>query len=242
MRQAEEAEITARREVDVQSQNAAQMVGLRTAEKDKEVGIANEQAQQSIKEQQRVTKEKEMAIMQVSVVKTAEITKEASLVQADEMRQTSIINADGDKQKTILIADGHLGAKEREAKGIEFEGSARASAETAMQLAPVTAQITLAKEIGENGNYQKYLITIRQVEKDEKVGIAQAEALTEADVKVISNTGDPVSGMNSVMDLFTSKGGTNLGAMLEGIVQSPNGKAVIERFITGGSGDDDLTI
>ena len=45
--------------MDVQRQDAEQQVGLRTAEKDKAVGIANEQANQEIQAQAKTTAEKE---------------------------------------------------------------------------------------------------------------------------------------------------------------------------------------
>ncbi len=58
-----------------------------------------------------------------------------------------------------------------------------------MQLAPVQAQIVLAKEIGNNEGYQKYLITIEQVKANESVGIEQAKALSHAELKIIANAG-----------------------------------------------------
>ncbi len=99
-----------------------------------------------------------------------------------------------------------------------------------MQLAPVQAQIELAKEIGQNDGYQNYLVAIESISAGETVGIEQAKALTQADVKVISNTGKPVDGMSNVMDLFSSKGGTHMGAMLEGLAQSEQGRSFLERM------------
>ena len=98
-----------------------------------------------------------------------------------------------------------------------------------MQLAPVQAQIALAKEIGENKSYQEYLVTIRRVEAEQVVGIEQAKALQKAEIKVISNTGDPVKGVGSVMELFSANGGTKLGAMLEGLAQTEQGAAIINK-------------
>lgn len=219
IKEAEIAEIEARRERDIQDQQALQAVGERTAEKEKAVGIANEQAQQDIKEQQRITKEKEMAVVKVNDVKRAEITKDMNVVKADE-----------DKQTTILRAEGDLEAKKKEAEGIKVEGEAKADAERAMQLAPVEAQIVLAKEIGENQGYQTYLLGVENINAYKIVGVEQAEALKVSDIKIIANTGDPVSGVNNVMDLFSSKGGTDLGAMLEGLAQSDYGQKVLDKY------------
>ena len=219
MKKAEIAEIEAKRERDVQDQQAMQVVGERTAEKVKAIGIADEVAAQEIKAQQKVTKEKEMAVIQVEQVRNAAITKEANIVKANE-----------DKATTVIVAEGKLEETKKESEGIAIEGAARAEAEKMMQLAPVQAQIELAKEIGQNDGYQNYLVAIESISAGETVGIEQAKALTQADVKVISNTGKPVEGMSNVMDLFSSKGGTHMGAMLEGLAQSEQGKSFLERM------------
>ncbi len=230
IKNAEIAEIDARRERDIRDEQAQQAVGERTAEKVKMVGIANEQAQQEIKEQQRVTKEKEMAVIKVNDVKRAEITKDVNVVKADEDKQTTILRAEGDKESTVIRADGDLQAKKKEAEGIQVEGQARAEAERAMQLAPVNAQIELAREIGENQGYQTYLLGVESIEAAKVVGIEQAQALKAADVKIITNAGDPVQGMKNVMDLFSAKGGTNMGAMLEGLAQTEQGQQLLEKL------------
>lgn len=219
MKKAEIAEIEAKRERDVQDQQAMQVVGERTAEKVKAIGIADEVAAQEIKAQQKVTKEKEMAVIQVEQVRQAAIAKEANIVKANE-----------DKATTVIVAEGKLEETKKESEGIAIEGAARAEAEKMMQLAPVQAQIELAKEIGQNDGYQNYLVAIESIGAGETVGIEQAKALTNADVKVISNTGKPVEGMSNVMDLFSSKGGTHMGAMLEGLAQSEQGKSFLERM------------
>lgn len=232
-RLAEVAEIEARREVDVQKQTALQTVGLRTIESERQVELQRQAKTQAVKEQEKLTKEKEMNVLQVENIRRAEITKEVSIVQAQQNQQTAILAAEGQKKTTVLQAEGQLESKKRESEGITLEGTARADAEKAMQLAPVQAQITLAKEIGSNESYQKYLVTIRQVESNQAVGIAQAAALAKADVKVISNTGTPVAGIGNVMELFSSKGGTEIGAMLEGLAQTEGGQKLITKFVGG---------
>lgn len=219
MKKAQIAEIDAQRDTETQKQVALQMIGLQTAKKDQEVGVAQEKMQQEVKEQQRITQEKEMAVLSVTQTQHAEIDKNVNIIRAEQEKQT-----------TILIAEGGLESKKREAEGVAIEGKARAEAEKAMQLAPIQAQIELAKEIGNNAEYQKYLITIRQVEAGQAVGTTQARALEKANIKIIANTGEPVNGLNNVMELFSSKGGTNLGAMLEGLAQSEVGKGLIDKI------------
>jgi len=219
---AAQAEIDANREVDLQAQEAQRQTGLNKAKVDQEVGIANEKAAQEIKEQARVTKEKDMAILQVATVKQAEITRASQVVLAGQ-----------DKETAIIRAEGALEAQRREAEGIEAIGKANAEAAKAMQMAPVQAQIALAQEIGGNEKYQQYLITVREIEAKEKIGIEQANALTDADVKVIATAGDAPKGIASVGEMFTPKGGVAIASMLEGLVQTPEGEALMGK-LTGG--------
>lgn len=212
------AEIDAQRDTETQKQVALEAVGMRTAQKDMEIGIAQQAANQAIKEQQRITQEKEMAITRVNQETQAEITKNVSITQAEQNKQTMILNA-----------DGNLESRKRDAEAIQVQGLAKAEAEKALQLAPVKAQIELAKEIGENTGYQNYLVTIRTIEANQMVGIEQARALERANVKIIANTGEPVAGMKSVMDLFTPKGGTSIGAMLEAVAQTDIGEKILNK-------------
>jgi len=239
---AQNAEIDAQREVEINKQLAAEQVGIKTAEKDKAVGIANEKSQQDIKTQQKITTEKAMEVARVENVKAAEIAKEVNIVQAEERKQTDVISAEGQKQrdvisaegqkqKTTLIAEGNLEAQKREAEGLLVNGQAKAEAEKLLQLAPVEAQIVLAKEIGENQSYQQYLITIRQVEANQAIGVEQARSLEKADIKVIANSGTVTGGIQSLGDLFTSQGGQNVGAALEGLANSEVGKQLLDKFI-----------
>lgn len=216
---AQMAEINAQREVDVRKQEAEQMVGERTAEKKRVVGIADQKSRQEVLAEEKVTAERDMDVKRVGMVKLAEITKAQQIVAAEQDRDTK-----------VLVAEGNLEAKKREAEGIEIEGAAKAKAETAMQLAPVQAQITLAKEIGENERYQQYLVGLKAIEAQVQIGVAQAEAIGEADLKVIANAGTPTEGVSNLMQLFSSKGGTEMAAMVEAFAQSPLGKGLLGKI------------
>lgn len=240
----EVAEITARQVVELQKQDAAQAVGLRAIEAKREVSLSEQEMAQALKDKEKITKEKEMEVLKVQELGKANITKGVSITQAEQAKETAIIAAEGSKQTTlinasaakenmVLTAQGKLESVKMEATGIEAVGTAKATSEKLMQLAPVEAQITLAKEIGGNAEYQKYLITIEQVAAAKAVGVESAKALNAAEIKIISNTGDPVSGLNSIRDLFTSKGGIQLGALLEGLSSTDVGGKLVEKF-TGG--------
>ena len=238
-RLAELAEIDARRTVDVQRQDAEQQVGLRTAQKDREVGIAREQTQQEVKSAAKVTAERDMEVKKVQDVRTAEIQREVAEVEAQRDKAVAVVNAqaakevqvvgaEAEKQATTTRAEGVLAAALKEADGIKARGEAAAAAEQAMLLAPVEAQIKLATEIGSNPAYQQYLVTIRQVEAGQVVGVEMAKAMQQADMKVIANGGDIQQGIGKLGDMFTPAGGTKLSGMLAALGQTAEGKRIID--------------
>lgn len=230
-RKAQEAEIEANRSVQVQQQEANQAVGLKTIEAKQNVALSEQEMQQRIKEKQKETKEKEMAVLQVEHVRTAEINKSTSVIKAQQEQQTAIIaaeanlevqkkRAEADLEVQKKSAEGQLVLKLKEAEGIAAEGKSRAEAEKAMQLAPVEAQIVLAKEIGENQSYQQYLVTVRQIEANQAVGLEQAKALSNAQIKVVANTGEG-SGL-----------GAQIGGLLENLSVGDTASALIGKVVS----------
>ena len=229
------AEIAATQIEEVRQQEKLELVGRRTAEKDQEVGIANQKAHQQIQSEAKITREREMDVLKVQVVRQAEIDKEALIVAAAQDKETTIIKAEGQKQRTIELAEGVLGQQKREAEGKLAVGTAEAEAKRLAEMAVVSPQIALAQEIGENEGYQTYLVQIRDVEMNEAVGIEQAKALQAAGIKVIATTGGGVSsGVSSIGDLFTAKGGTAIGAAVEGLANTPAGARVLDAIGVGG--------
>lgn len=241
-RLAEVAEIDNKQQRDVREQEAKQIVGQREALQVKEVGIAQEKAKQDIAQEAAVTKQRDMQVLSVATQRQAEINRDAAIVKAEENKQTTVIaaqaakevaitKAEGEKQNITLIADGKLAEAKREAEGIQAKGEAQGKADTAINLATVTPQITLAKEIGGNDGYQKYLVDIRNVEKEEAIGVANAGALEQAEIKVIATGGNVPGGLASIGDLFSAKGGVGLGAALEGFAATEEGQRVLGALI-----------
>ncbi|MCZ6102701.1 SPFH domain-containing protein [Campylobacter ureolyticus] len=246
------AEIEAVQVTEVKQQDANKIVGLKTVENEREVAISKELANQLIKDQEKITKEKEMEVVRVKDVKEAEIKKQVEIVRAEQdqrkieidaearknakikdaeaIKENQILVAQGDKEKQFLAAAALLEMKDKEAQGTLKIGSAEAEALRLKELAPVNAQIELAREIGENEGYQTYLISIKQIEANRDIGLEQAKALSNADLKIIANEGNVASGVNKIGDVLSSKGGTNLASMLEGLNQSEIGKKIIDKF------------
>ena len=238
IQEAETKEIEAKRQIALSRTEAEQQVGIREAEKEKTIGIANEQNKQEVQLEAKLTTERQMEVQKVQNVRQAEIDKEVATVRAEQdknvqvvnaeaAKQAQIIKAQAEKESTVQIADGNLAATLKNAEGIQAEGTAKAEAEKALLLAPVNAQLTLAKEIGENQSYQAYLIEVRKVEATQAVGIEMAQAMSKADLKVIANSGSVQNGVASLGDIFTPAGGTSIAGMLEALSQTDTGKALI---------------
>lgn len=229
---AQVAEVEAMQTVETRKLEAQEVVGKRKAEADKQIGIATQQAQQLIKEEEKNTAVKAMAIVEVNSVRQAEITRSTQIILADQSKQVLVTNSNATKEQTVILADGNLEAAKRNAEAIEVQGNAKGAAETALLMAPVNSQITLAKEIGANKEYQTYLISVRTIEANQAVGIEQAKALTAAEIKVIANSGSMVDGVSNVMEMFSAKGGTQLGGMLEALKNTEVGAKFIDTFTT----------
>jgi len=252
-RKAEQAELEAQKNIAVtrsETQKAAgeanaksqQAIGIANAEATKKAGIAEQNSISDIAEAERATKLQQMEVIKVAEIKQAEIDKEREIIEAEKRKRTVAISAEADKFKVETDADAHLAAKRKEAEGVQAvgeaeakviaaKGNSEAEAEKANQLASVTAQTELAKEIGENQPYQDYLISVKNVDKDEVVEVAKAEAmaraLESADLKILANSGDVQSGMSKFTDILSSKGGSQINGLLESFKQTDEGKALL---------------
>jgi flotillin len=250
---AQQAELTARQEVDVtkaETERVAgeaqarsmQAIGIAKAEAAKKAGIAEQQSISDIAQAERATAEQQMEVIKVNQVKQAEIDKEREIILAEQEKQKMEIKAQADKYRIETEASAALEAKRKEAEAVKTVGSAEAEiikakgiseaeAKKAMELAGVTAQTTLAQEIGENKSYQEYLIKIKEVEVSQVIGVAQyesiAKALAAADLKLLVNSGDVHSGINKLSDLFSAKGASQLNGLVEGLKQTDEGAGLM---------------
>lgn len=225
---AREAEISAKQSVDIREQEAAETVGKKKAEVSANVGIEQEKAAQKVKEEARTTKEKEMAVIEVEKTRNAEIEQKAKVIAAETAKQEKEIAANAEKSQAVIKSEGERTAAENNAEAIKSVGEAKADAEKKMQMASVEAQTALAKEIGENEGYQKYLVETRQIEANEKVGMEQAKNIQGADIKIIAGAGSVTEGIGKATDVMSPKGGFALGSMLESFASTPEGKALTD--------------
>jgi flotillin len=251
---ASQAEIEAHQMVEVRQADAFQKVGEKKAESEKNVGIAQEKSKQEVQEEAKLTKTKEMAVFEVATVRKAEIEKRAVVVNAEAEKEAAIVKSEAQRQSAIVISEGEKTSAENiasatkakgfanaeviqktkaaEAEGIKATSLAEAEGEKAMQLASVTAQKELAAAIGENQGYQQYLVTIKQVEAQQAIGVEQAKNIGHADIKIIANAGTIEEGISEATKLFSSKLGQNIAATLEGLAQTDLGRAALDKILS----------
>lgn len=236
------AEIEAVKEADMKKQNAEREVGEKQAEKQKLIGIAQQVSLQEVASETKITREKEMEVKKVEQVNQANINKEQALIDADREKQMRTIAAEAlkleqeQKAEADLItqsksAEGKLVEMTKNAAGIKAEGASKAEAEKLMQVALVSGAIELATKIATSPEYMQYLQNIEAIKASQNVGTANAEALKWADLKILANGGSVDKGMNSLLDVFSGKGGAAMASMLENLNNSDLGKDLIGKFL-----------
>lgn len=246
---AQEAEIMAKQEIEIKQQEAVQQVGLRKAEVEKEVGIANQKQQQEVQTQAKVTAEKEMEVKKVREVQAAEIEKQAATVKANQDKEVTKVNAEASvikaeaDQKVVVVsaeatktqvelkAEADLTAATNEAKGMEAKGSATAKARDLLEKAQVAGQIELFNKVNKDKEYQNFLVKQRQVEAMEKIGVEQAKNLSGADIKIFANAGSVSDGVTQAGKILNPKTGLDLGSMLESFASTPVGEEITKTVI-----------
>ena len=250
MRQANEAEISAEKDIKLRQQEARQEVGLRQAKVEQEIGIAQEEAKQKVQEQAKLTAEKQMEVKRVNEVNAAEIEKQANVVKAEGEKNVievnaeaavakatadknvKILNAEASKQEVELNADAELKVATNNAKGTELKGKADAEAKKLLEVANVAGQIELAQKIGENKEYQEFLINQKKVEALAEVGKEQARNLGKADIKIFANAGNVTDGINKAAGVFSSQNGLNIGSLLEALKSTPAGEELVNGVLS----------
>lgn len=259
---AEQAEMEAQKEIaitraeterisgEAQAQSK-QAIGIAQAQAVKMKGIAEQESFSEIAKAEKLAAEEKMSVVKVNQIRQAEINKENAIILTEQQKRQIEIEAEANKFKVETEAGAQLEAKKKEAEAIKMVGSAEAEVIKAkgvseaeskkqMELANVTAQTTLAKEIGENESYQNYLIKIREVEITGEVNKVQyqslATALKEAELKVLVNSGDVNSGLGKFSDILSSKGGAAANGLFESLKQTAEGAGLVsllEKFTSG---------
>lgn len=236
---AEAAKLTEEKNMEV-----IRVTSVQQAQIDKETQIINAERQ---RETEIIDAEKEKRKVEVATdafkyqkETNADAAKYQVEKDADAAKYQIETAAAAALAQSIKNAEGIAAEGQAEATVIEAKGTATAKALEKEQLASVTAQTTLATEIGENKPYQEYLIKIKEVEVSQVVEVAKAEALATAlqgaDLKILTNSGDVHSGVNSLGGLLSAKGGSQINGLLESLKQTEEGRGLLEMLnkFTGG--------
>jgi len=209
------------REAKIKEAENREMASVRELLEKQKVDAQAEASKVEVAKQEEKAKEAHFKVVKVEEIKRAEIDKEKAKVVAEQIKEVALIKAnelkdaeeinkqqkklsgEGDKIKAEEIAKGNA-AKARE------EGLAEAEAIEAKGLAEAKAKNELQKALNLFGDDAiKALIAEKEVAKDEAIGIATAQALANAEVKVFSGS--------------DNRGGFDLGKTLSALqVADPN--------------------
>lgn len=253
--ESEEAKAKSEQAIGIAKAESEKAVGVAKATTLKETGIAEQKSKADVAEATQKTAEKEMTIVKTRQIRQAEIDKESAEILAEQNKRTSEIgaeaaarvtetNAKAKKMQVETEAEAALVAKTKEADGIKAKGLAEAEviaaqgkstadAKQALELASVTAQTTLAEKIGQDEKYQAYLLEVKRIEVSQVVGLKQAEAtgqaLSQAELKLLVNSGDVHSGLQKFSDIFSTKGAFQVNSIVETLSQTKEGKEMLEK-------------
>ena len=213
-----------------------------TAEKEMEVKRVQEVKAAEIEKQAAeidANKNKEVITInaEANVVRT-EADKKVAILNAEANQQQTILNAEAQKQQITLKAEADLVTATNEAKGTEAKGKAQALAQELAKKASVQDQVTLAKEVGENKPYQDFLIQQKQIEVQgdvmKAVGVAQAQNLSRADVKIFANAGSVSEGVGKAASIFNPGTAFDIASMLEAFKSTPMGAEITDKILHTG--------
>lgn len=214
-----------------------------TAEKEMEVKRVQEVKAAEIEKQAAeidANKNKEVITInaQANVART-EADKKVAILNAEANKEQTLLDAEAQKQKITLKAEADLVTATNEAKGIEAKGKATAQASELAKKASVQDQVTLAEKVGENKPYQDFLIQQKQIEVQgevmKAVGVAQAQNLSGADIKMFVSSGSVPEGVSKAAGIFNPDNALNIASMLEAFKSTPMGAEIVDKLLGTGN-------
>lgn len=185
--------------------------GQRIIEKDRTLAEQKEIADMMVSEKKKEAEEKRFEVVKVQTIKQADINKAEAKIIAEQQKEVAIIKAEEDKDAEKIMME----QKRLEGEGDRLRAEERAKGEAAPILEKGKAEATIKLEKGladakvldeKQKALNKYTPdAIRAmtaeliVEKDRQVGIENAQALKEAEIKILS--GADSGGSNAGWDL-----------------------------------------
>jgi len=215
------------KQAQIKEAEADEAAKSREIKRDETVAMKEQNKKQQVAEQEKLAREKEYEVKKVEAIKQAEIDKEEAKILAEKERAVEEIN----KEQKRLSGEGDRLRDEEIAKGlaapIREKGFAEAEAKEKLQEA-------LNKF---DDNAIRALVAEKVVEKDQVVGIATANALREADMKVFAG-GDNGGGFDLGKLIAATKvaDNTTAGAILNNTAR-PNDLGISPLGLLGIAGE-----
>lgn len=218
----EQVQLTTEKEMEVQRTRA-----VKTAEIEKQAA--------------EITANKNKQVVEIdsqaTIIQT-EADKKVAILKAEANKEQTLLQSQANKEQITLRAEADLVTATNEAKGIEAKGKAQASATELAKKASVQDQVTLAKEVGENKAYQDFLIQQKQIEVQgqvmKEVGVAQAQNLAGAEVKIFANAGTVSEGVSKTASIFNPGTSFDIASMLEAFKSTPMGAEILDKVLKTG--------
>ena len=184
------------RTIEAINDEAAQQIEI---QRDEIVGKREQEKRMKIAEQEKLAKEKELEVIRVQQVKTQEIEKERQIVEAEQKKAVETIIM---KQKELEGQGDRLRQEQRargEAAPIREKGFAEAEAKEKLQAA--------LNKFGDAAI--RTLVAEKIVAMQTEVGVATANALKEAEVKLFAGSQSGQQGFD-MGQLITAMGVSNV--------------------------------
>lgn len=156
----------------------------RQIERDEKIAMREEKKNQEVAKQAKIAMEETLEVTKVEEVKTQKINKEKMLVEANQRKEIEAINreqkrieGEGDKLKEIETATGI-------ARKIMLEGKAAAEIIKAKLEGEADGKMKLQEALNLfSDDGIRAMAIIREIEKNENIGVATAQMLQLANVK-----------------------------------------------------------
>lgn len=219
-KEAEVKRIENEKEAKLAQIEADKLTRTQEVAKEKMIRLQEEDSKREIFEKQKETKQKELDIRLLEEEREAEIQKVKEIIDAEKAKEIDIKNAEAKARAIEIDAEARARAVELDAKAkqgaVEKEWIAKAKSIDYIGTAEAKNKLEMAKALNAFSQVTlQYLTQELNLKYNTKVDLEKAKALEKADVKVISTGSNGDEGINSFMDLFSSKGGANVGAMIE---------------------------
>jgi len=225
---------------------ADEIAKKREIERDEEVSKREQQKSKLVAEKEKLALAEQLEVTKVDKVKNQEIEKEKARVLAEQERVVARIDAEKQKEVEAIIkekkrleGEGDRVRREEQAKGeaapVREVGGAEADIILKKLQAEAKGKDDLQKALNQFGDAAiRALVAELIVEKDKEVGIAGAEALKYADLKVFAGGKDSESGFDLgqlVSSMIVSNPDTARAFLQR--VGRPNDLGFVEGFAVG---------